>query len=78
MVSYSDTQKLEVAVVAPPCIICLVVSGLPLAVIKAYCLGQVSPIGISLYALGLAPTLQNMASLLKAREALHCGACPRM
>lgn len=51
-------------------------------IIKAYCAGKESLIGAShlplLYPLGLAPTLQKMDSLLKARDTLHGGPYPRL
>lgn len=71
MVSCSEHTE---ATAAPPCIMWLVVSGPPLAVIKACCVEKEPLIGAShlplLYSLGLAPTLQEMASLLRTRDAL--------
>lgn len=79
MVSCSEHTE---ATAAPHCIMWLVVSGPPPAVIKACCVGKEPPIGAShlplLYPLGLAPTLREMASLLKARDALHSDPFPRL
>lgn len=67
------------AMVASPWTIWLVVSGLSLDVINLFT--EATTIGAThlalLEPLVMAHRLQNMANLLKAREALHCVSCPR-